>query len=47
MRDRTGNDDGDGVSGLTGGTNEVSTFAGNRVPVPLEELNDDLCREKR
>lgn len=32
----------DGVIKLTGGTNEISAFVGNRVPVPLEELNDHL-----
>ena len=48
MRDGTGNDSGDrGVCGLTGGTNEISTFVGNRVPIPLEELNDDLCQGRR
>ena len=33
--------------GLTCGTNEVLTLGCNRVPVPLKELNDDLCQEKR
>jgi len=27
---------------VSSGTDEVSAFVGNRVPVPLEELNDDL-----
>jgi len=44
VRDGTGNDS--GVCGLTSGTNEISAFVGNRVPIPLEELNDDLCQEK-
>ena len=45
---RIGGNDGNGdeVGGLTGGANEVLAFVGNRVPVPLEELNDDLCCQK-
>ena len=35
------------VDELTGGTNKVFTFVGNRVPIPLEELNDNLCQEER
>ena len=27
---------------ITGGTDEVSAFISNRVPIPLEELYDDL-----
>lgn len=44
MSGRTVNNDADE---LTGGTNEVFTFVGNRVPIPLEELNDDLCQKER
>lgn len=47
MSDGRGNGDGDRISGLTGGTDEVSALVGNRVPIPLEELDDYLCWEKR
>lgn len=30
------------IGALTSRTNEVFAFVGNRVPVPLEELGDDL-----
>ena len=43
---RPENGDGIGFGGLTCGADEVSALVGNRVPVPLEELNDDLYREK-
>ena len=33
-------------AGLTSGTDEAPAFVGDRVPVPLEELDDDLCRER-
>ena len=33
------------IKALTGWTDEVCAFVGNRVPVPLEELNDDLWGE--
>jgi hypothetical protein len=47
MRGGTEDKNGNGVGRLTGGTNEVFTFLGNRFPIPLEELNDDLCQEHR
>ena len=30
---------------LTGWTDEAFALVGNRIPVPLEELDDDLWRE--
>ena len=35
-----------GIGGLTCGTDEGLTFVGNGIPIPLEELDNDVCRRK-